>query len=172
MVAEFNKWKDYATFIKAAKIVTDKKSDVIFLAIGDGETFDKCRRLARSQSRIHFIGSRKDIEEIVSFFTIGVLSTFREGISNSIMEYMALGKPVVATDGGGTNELVINCETGFLVPAKNPIALAEKIIYLLDNDDQAKAMGERGRQRIKNNFSLAVLAEKTISLYTRIAKIP
>jgi len=170
MVAEFNYNKDWATYIAAAKVVVGKRNDVVFLAVGDGVTLDECRKLADFQPRMHFMGSRRNIEEIVSRFTIGVLATFKEGISNSIMEYMALGKPVVASDGGGTKELIIDGETGYLVPPRDPVALADKILFLLSHKELAEVMGERGRQRIKKDFSLSSLAEKTIALYERTAK--
>src|SRR5438876_8916005 len=102
---------------------------------------------------------------MVKTFTVGVLSTFTEGISNSVMEYMALKKPVVATDGGGTRELVVEGETGFLVPPGKPEALAAKIEYLLDNPDDARRMGEAGAARLRCEFSIARMIEKTVNLY-------
>src|SRR5262249_16038980 len=92
-------------------------------------------------------------------------STFTEGLSNSIMEYMALGKPVVATDGGGTRELVVDGETGFLVPPGTPSALVAKIEYLLANPDIAKRMGEAGEARLRREFSIMRMVEETVKLY-------
>jgi glycosyltransferase involved in cell wall biosynthesis len=114
---------------------------------------------------IRFLGKKKNIEEIVEGFDIGVLATFVEGLSNSIMEYMALKRPVVATDRGGTPELVIDGDTGFLVPPANADALAEKIECLLDNPAIAKRMGEAGEARLRREFSITRMVEGTKRLY-------
>ena len=141
------------------------RSDVVFVAVGDGETLQASKEMAAGVAAIKFLGQRKNVEEIVETFDVGVLSTFTEGISNSIMEYMALRKPVVATEGGGTKELVVDGETGFLVPPKNPDALAAKIEYLLDNPEIARHMGDAGEARLRRKFSTARMVEETVELY-------
>ena len=83
------------------------------------------------------------------------------------MGYMALKKPVVATDGGGTRELVVDGETGLLVPPANPDAVAAKIEYLLDNPTIAKRLGEAGEARLRREFSITKMIEETIQLYKR-----
>jgi glycosyltransferase involved in cell wall biosynthesis len=168
MVAEFNRFKDYPTFIRAARRICRNRKDVVFVAVGDGETLEVCKKLAAGVEAMKFLGKRKDIVQLVKTFDIGVLSTFTEGLSNSIMEYMALRKPVVATEGGGTQELVVDGETGFLVPLENPDALAAKIEYLLDNPDIARRMGEAGEARLRREFSITRMVEETMQLY-RIA---
>jgi glycosyltransferase involved in cell wall biosynthesis len=165
MVAEFNRFKDYATFIHAARKISKRRKDVVFVAVGDGETLETSKQLAAEAEAIQFLGKRKDIIQLVETFDIGVLSTFTEGFSNSIMEYMALGKPVVATNGGGTQELVVDGETGFLVPPANPDALAVKIEYLLDNSDIARHMGRAGEERLRREFSITKMVEETVKLY-------
>lgn len=135
MVATFSDFKDYETFISAARMTLQKRNDVTFLAIGDGKNLEMCRKMARGSlsDKIIFLGRQRDVESIVNIFDVGVLltniKTHVEGISNSIMEYMALGKPVVATNGGGTPELVIDGETGYLIPQKSEESLIEKINY-------------------------------------------
>src|SRR5438128_5970291 len=81
------------------------------------------------------------------------------------MEYMALAKPVVATDGGGTRELVVDGETCFLVPSETPEALVGKIEYLLANPDIARRMGEAGEARLRREFSITRMVEETVKLY-------
>jgi glycosyltransferase involved in cell wall biosynthesis len=167
MVAEFNRFKDYATFIRSAQKISQSRKDVLFVAVGDGETLEVSKEIAAGSETIKFLGKRQNIEEIVDSFNIGVLSTFTEGISNSIMEYMALGKPVVATDGGGTKELVMEGETGYLVPAEDPDALAAKLEYLLDNSDVAQRMGTAGEAKLRHEFSMERMVEETVQLYQR-----
>ena len=81
---------------------------------------------------------------------------------------MALGKPVVATDGGGTSELVIDGITGFLVAPQRPETLAEKIELLLERPDLSRAFGEAGRQRIRARFSLQQLVDGTLQVYRSV----
>ena len=103
----------------------------------------------------------------MSTLDIGVLSTYTEGISNSVMEYMGLGKPVVVTDGGASNEIVVDGKTGLLTAREDPDDLAEKIEYLLDHPDVARAMGEEGRRRLKAVFSFDKLVTESIAVYSR-----
>ncbi len=166
MVATFKDHKDYESYILAAKKVIKKRNDVVFLAVGDGKNLEVCKKMIPNNlDGIKFLGLRKDIDALVSTFDIGVLSTYTEGISNSIMEYMAFGKPVIATDGGGTKEIVVDGNTGFLVQQKKPDILASKIEYLLDNPNIVKKYGCEGRKRIEKEFSLDRLVKDALNLY-------
>ncbi len=166
MVAEFRPDKDFRTFLLAALQVVGSRPKATFVTVGDGDTLDEMKALASAAGdRIQFLGRRKDVEQIVNCFTIGVLASFTEGISNSIMEYMALAKPVVATDCGGSRELVLDGETGFLVPPRDPAALAGRINYLLDHPDEARRMGLAGKKHIEENFSLQKMVDKTVDIY-------
>jgi glycosyltransferase involved in cell wall biosynthesis len=84
------------------------------------------------------------------------------------MEYMALGKPVVVTDGGGTSELIRDDQEGFLVPPSDPKLVAEKIEVLLDDPAKAKAMGGAGRRRLEESFSIERLVENYLRLYKEV----
>ena len=174
MVASFSERKDYKTFILTAQNILLRQNDVTFLAIGDGENLPYCRGLVKSEykEKIKFLGKQKDVESIVNVFDIGVLATNKEvhgeGISNSIMEYMALGKPVITTNSGGTNEIVIDGETGFLVKNGSVEELSSKIEYLLDNEKIASNMGEKGKRRIKQEFNLYKMTNSFVSLYKRL----
>lgn len=169
MVAEFSRLKDYASFIEAARILSTRRRDGLFITVGDGETLEACRTAARDLDAVTFLGRRHDVESIVGTFDIGVLSSFVEGLPNSIMEYMALGKPVVATEGGGTRELVVDGVTGLLVPSSNPIALAASIEYLMDNPEVADRMGTAGQARLRTEFSARRMIDETVALYSRAA---
>ena len=97
---------------------------------------------------------------------IFALSSENEGISNSIMEYMAFSKPVVASEGGGTSELVINGETGVLIPPGSSDLLAQNIERLLNEPLLAQRMGRNGRARIENRFSIDMMVRETYQLYS------
>ena len=172
MVAEFSDYKDYATYIKAAKIVLEKRKDVLFIAVGAGKNFEVCKEMAASAGPgIRFLGERRDVEAIVNAIDVGVLCTYTEGISNSVMEYMAAGKPSIVTDGGGSRELVLDECTGFLVSASNPQAVADKIELFLDSSDLGMRMGCAGRARLSDKFSLEQLVTNTVGMYRQTVQV-
>ena len=174
MVGKFQPRKDYHTYLKSATRLVAQRSDVTFLAIGDGDLLDDCRRLVPQQysDRIIFTGRREDVESVVNIFDVGVLTTnYRihgEGISNALMEYMVMGKPVVATAGGGTAELVLDGEVGYIVSPGDDETLAEKLTLLLENTELARQLGEKGRQRIQQDFNLKRMTDEYIQLYKQL----
>lgn len=176
MVGEFYDRKDYDSYLKAASILLNDGYQVSFLGLGEGPNLTKYRSMIPlpHRKRILFPGRISDIESMVNTFDIGVLSTnsdvHGEGISNSIMEYMAFAKPVVATDGGGTREIVSDAKSGFLVRSKSPTLLAEKVKYLLDNPDVAQRMGEMGKKIVKDEFSIKKMELSYRKLYVSVAK--
>ena len=174
MVAGFRYHKDYESLVRAAKKITGQRDDITFVCVGGGPELERIKALAEGLDRIIFTGKRSDVESIINVFDVGILLTdlerHGEGISNSIMEYMAAGKPVIATDGGGTRELVNEGETGFLVPQKSPDLLAAKIGQLLDDDRLREAMGTRGRERIRSEFSIAAMVAGHASVYEKLLK--
>lgn len=169
MVAGFRHHKDYDSLVSAAQEVLRKRDDVTFVCVGGGPDLERIKKLAEADERIIFTGNRSDVESIVNALDIGILSTYGEGISNSIMEYMAAGKPVIASEGGGTRELVVDGETGFLVPQKSPDRLAEKIEELLDDAGLRAKMGLMGKQMIQREFSIERMTSEHIQLYERLA---
>ncbi len=173
-IAAFADRKDYATFVAAAHQIVQLRNDVGFLAIGNGPNLEKIKNSvpASSRDKIIFPGSLRDVESVINVFDIGVLSTNNdvhgEGISNSIMEYMALGKPVIATEGGGTNEILLDGKTGFLVPPKSSQILANKILELIENPGKAQQMGNAGRNRIDEHFNLEKMTSVYLQLYNML----
>jgi glycosyltransferase involved in cell wall biosynthesis len=170
MVATFSEYKDYKTYFKAAQLVLYKRNDVTFLAIGNLTDSALAKSLIEDNQQEHFrlLGKKTGIESYVNMMDVCVLSTFTEGISNSILEYMALGKPVVATSGGGTNEIIENNKTGILVEPSNSKELAEKVNQLLDDNTLRRDMGNAGKERIKKLFSIEAMLNEYISLYEEI----
>ncbi|PYS68230.1 MAG: glycogen synthase, partial [Acidobacteria bacterium] len=94
-----------------------------------------------------------------------VLSSRAEGFSNSILEYMAAGRPVVVTDVGGAREAVVEGETGYIIPAGDDEGMADRIIQFLRDPKRARAMGEAGKQKVAQNFSCSAQLERTLALY-------
>jgi len=170
MVASYSKFKDYKTYYSAAQIIIDKKYDVTFLAIGRDTDSENSFKMVpdKYKQQFRFIGKSSAVESLVSIMDICVLSTFTEGISNAILEYMALGKPVVATEGGGTGEIVLNNTTGFLVRPKNTEDLVLKIELLLKNDHLRYSMGDAGKKRIQHFFSIDKMVNNFVNEYYKV----
>ncbi|MBN1217145.1 MAG: glycosyltransferase [Candidatus Lokiarchaeota archaeon] len=171
MVARFYPSKDYITFIKSAKIVLQKYKNVGFYCIGEGPN----RNEAEIESDIYlnknifFLGQCFDVKCLLNNFDIGVLLNntigHAEGLSNAIMEYMLAGLPVVATNAGGNPEIINDGATGFLVSPFDDKIVADKIIYLLQNQEEAKKMGCEGRNVIKKRFSKKIMSRRYLTLY-------
>jgi glycosyltransferase involved in cell wall biosynthesis len=175
MVANFTPRKDYAIFVEMACSICHLRDDVTFVAVGAGETLSQVRDSVPPEHspRIKFLGGRQDVESIANLFTVGVLATdsrlHGEGISNAIVECMALGKPIVATNDGGTPELVLEGQTGFLVPSHDAGVLTDRVLRLLDDRKLADEFGREGRRRIETAFSLDAMTNAYLCLYRRMA---
>ena len=175
MVANFTPYKDYATFVEMGCRICHLRDDVTFVTVGDGATLRQVRDSVPTEHspRIKFLGRRKDVESIANLFTVGVLATdsrlHGEGISNAIMECMALGKPIVATNDGGTPELVLEGQTGFLVPSNDAGVLTDRVLKLLNNAELTNEFGMAGRRCIELAFSLDTMTDAYLSLYRWVA---
>jgi glycosyltransferase involved in cell wall biosynthesis len=174
MVAAFDERKDYPTLIKAAIALCRKYSNLRFILVGEGEKFDCIKSEIPDPlfRRIVFTGKRTDVESIVNTFNLGILLTdtrvHGEGISNSIIEYMALAKPVIATIGGGTGEAVADNETGFLVAPLDADEVAGKVEILFNDPILCQRMGSAGQKRIEAEFSINHMVRQYADLYLNL----
>ena len=163
--------KDQSTFLKAAARVFEVVPDASFVLAGEGELKEQISELARSlglEKKAIFPGRVDRIADLLEISDVCVLSSRAEGFSNSILEYMAAGKPVVATDVGGAAEAIQEGSTGYLVPAGDDELMAERIIRLLKDPANARSMGEKGRQVIIERFSCEALWLRCEEVYQRI----
>ena len=138
-----------------------------FVVAGEGELQNELETLAKElgiKQNTHFIGRCTKVPELLSLSFACVLTSFNEGFSNSILEYMAAAKPVVVTEVGGAGEAVIEDQTGFLVKSNDDVAMAEKLIWLLENPERAAEMGKNGRKRVEEEFSTKTQLEKKRAL--------
>ncbi len=170
MVASFSKYKDYKTYFHAASILLTRQKDIVFLAIGAGTDSAEAKALILPELMPHFrlLGAQTGIEAWIRIMDDCVLSTFTEGISNSILEYMAMEKPVLATDGGGTAELVEDGENGFLLRTSDADQQAEKMAILLNDADLRHAMGKKGRQKVIDIFANQSMVNAFAALYAKL----
>jgi L-malate glycosyltransferase len=160
--------KDHPTFLRAARRVRKSVPEAHFVLAGEGELLDSMRSLANDLGlgqAAFFVGRCQRVPELLGVSDVCVLSSKAEGLSNSILEYMAASRPVVATDVGGAREMITEGETGFLVPAGDDERLAERIITLLRDPELARGMGARGRRVVEERFSCEAQLERTLRLY-------
>jgi glycosyltransferase involved in cell wall biosynthesis len=180
MIAHYSRFKDYTTFINAAKKILEIRNDITFICAGkDLGAKKEYADLIQSDSQknhIKLLDRQSEIESIINVFTIGVLCTknevHSEGISNSILEYMAMGKPVIASSGGGTSEILVDGKTGFILPSNDHNILADKILFLLDNPKISSEMGVNSRKRILDKFNLEKKSQEYMEVYRNLYKNP
>jgi len=162
--------KNQPMFLRVAKTVAEKIPEAHFVLAGEGKLKNDLEILAgelKISDRAHFIGRCTRVPELLAISYAGVLTSFAEGFSNSILEYMAARLPVVATNVGGANEAIAVNETGFVVESDDDKTMSERMILLLENPEQAKKMGERGRQIVEEKFSCETQLRQTLELYSR-----
>lgn len=163
--------KDHPMFLRAAKRVREHIETAAFLIIGEGELIGPMRELAANlgvASDTRFIGRCERVADVLAVSDVCVLSSKAEGFSNSILEYMAASRPVVATNVGGASEAIIEGETGYLVASGDDETMAARIISLLEHPDKAKEMGQRGRRRVEGSFSCEAQLERALELYENL----
>jgi glycosyltransferase involved in cell wall biosynthesis len=164
--------KDHHTFLLAAKKVLEVLPQTKFILLGDGPLRESLERFANElgiRSSVIFTGMVSDgIGKALAALDVSVLCSKHESFPNAVLESMALGKPVVATAVGGCPELVLNGETGLLVPSQDAARLAEAVVRLLSDQGLAKRMGEQGQQRARQHFSIGRMVQGYEKLYTEL----
>jgi glycosyltransferase involved in cell wall biosynthesis len=165
-------WKGQPLFLEAAKLALDAGADAHFLLVGKDTDGAEAREKVRSlglEGRVTLAGFRTDMPEVISILSVCVLSSLAgEGFSGVLRECMSMGVPVAATDVGGNRELVEDGRTGLLVPPGDAPALAAAIRRLLTEKDLARSCAERAQKIVRENFSIARMAEETERLYEQV----
>lgn len=176
MVATFSVNKDYDLFFSIAKQITSVRDDITFIAVGDNcedsLAYERFFELTNQNPRIMLTGRLNNVEAVVNCCTIGVLFSNRsvhgEGISNSIIEYMSVAKPVIANDAGGTREIVHHNVNGYLVTHHTDNEIAGLITGLVDDPEKCTAFGLAGRKFIEEKFSLDRMGKAFEEIYQDI----
>lgn len=173
MVATFSRFKDYDFFLDVAKAVSKNRNDITFLGIGGGPDWDRINKRVSYESIDNVVlpGRRSDVENIITASDIGLLCTYSEGISNSVIEYMAMAKPVIVTDiTGGSRELVIDGITGYCTE-RNVDTIVSLIDRLTNDPRLADRLGQKGKQRIGELFSIERMGKEFVDLYQRYGRV-
>jgi glycosyltransferase involved in cell wall biosynthesis len=163
-----NPVKDHPTFLRAARRVKERAPEAAFVVAGEGQLLEDLRAYASELGiggDTFFVGRCQRVAELLALSEVCVLSSKAEGFSNSILEYMAAGRPVVATDVGGAREAIEEGETGFVVPPGDDGGLGERVALLLADPERARRMGERGRRVVAERFSCEAQLANVESLY-------
>ena len=162
MIAEVNKNKNHQQMIQAVELLKQRGKSVKVLCAGEGSLFDEV--VAEVEKRglsdsIHMLGYRTDIKELIGVSDIGILLSYREGLPRNIMELMACGKPVIGTNIRGIRDLVIDGETGFLVPVGDAVTTAECIEKLMSDAELVSVMGVRALEEVEKYNVESVVGE-------------
>jgi len=166
-----HKVKNQPMFLRTAQKVLQKFPNAHFVLAGEGELREDLENLAKElkiAENTHFIGRCAQVPELLSISFAGVLTSFNEGFSNSILEYMAACLPVVATNVGGASEAIVENETGFLVESDDHETMANRLIELLEDEEKARKFGAEGREIVEQKFSCPAQLENTLKLYGKV----
>ncbi len=170
-VARLVEQKGLPYFIEAAAIVQQTHPDVRFRIIGDGHLRDQLAQQVASlglEGTVELAGEHPNATEIMPEFDIFVLPSLWEPFGIVLLEAMANGLPIIATTVDGIPDVVIDNETGLLVPPADAQALAGAIVHLLERPALARAMGERGRERCRREFSIERMVERFAAVYNSV----
>jgi len=154
--------------VEASCVVISKYPEVRFAFVGDGAMRGELEKLARDMgvaANIAFVGFRENVPDILDASDVCALSSLSEGMPLAVLEAMAAGCPVVATDVGGVSQLVRPGATGLLVPPADPQALSAALLELLDDPQRARQMGVEGRRRVAMDYSMHKWGRKLEELY-------
>jgi glycosyltransferase involved in cell wall biosynthesis len=172
LVANVRGSKGHRFFLEAARHVLAGHPGVRFVIVGDGVGFDQVRRQVAAMGLdrdVVMMGFRRDIPEVLSALDVVTLpSTRSEGVSQVILQAMAVGAPVIASTVGGSPEIIEHGHNGLLVPPQDPHALAEAILWVLHDPARARRMAQAGLRRVRRHYTLNTAMKRTTQLYEEL----
>lgn len=171
VVGNLDRVKGQHILMKAIPMILKKAPDVRFLFVGSGQEMGPLKRLARGlgiNEHVVFTGAYPDADRIMELCDIIVLPSLNEGLPLTMLEAMAVGKPVVAARVGGVPEAIEDGKTGLLVQPNDPKAMAEAIISLLGDRKSAIMLGENAKEKMRGYFTLESMIKETESFYEGI----
>lgn len=171
-IGRLSEQKSPLDFIQGASCVLQKRPDANFIMIGDGPLFGTVRQRILElglERRIHLLGAREDAYRYIPDADVITLTSGWEGTPYSLLEAMAWARPVVSTAVNGCVDIVTHGKNGFLVPPSQPEAWAEAVLRLIENPLLANSMGQEGRRRVEQEFSIDEMVRRIESLYEDLA---
>ncbi len=174
MIGVLRSWKGHRYFIEAVPEIVRDIPDAVFYIAGDGPQYENIRNLIHGlslQDRVFMLGHREDIPEIMASLNVIVHPSYAsEGVPQSILQAMAMGKPVVASNAGAIKEVVVDGETGFLIEPRNPAHIADRVRELYKHPELMNRFALAGRRLVKENYSVGKMLDRIESLYERLAR--
>jgi glycosyltransferase involved in cell wall biosynthesis len=170
-VARLDPVKDQRTMLAAVRGVVDACPDFRLDIVGDGserKSLEKTSEDLGLAGHVRFLGYRKDVHQLLRRPQVFLSSSVTEGVSLTLLEAMAAGLPVVATDVGGNREVVVDGTTGLLVSPSSPNTMASQILSLVRDPARALAFGTAGRLRVETSFDLRRTVVRYQELYLRL----
>lgn len=174
-VSRLEQEKNVECLVGAMREVVQRRPEALCLIAGDGSQMESLRAQASAAGLDHsvvFAGFRSDALALMALSHCVVLPSRAEPFGLVLAEAMAMGKAVVAANAGGPREIVVEGKTGFLVPPSDSAALAQALMWLLDDDSLRVEMGERGRQRFLSHYTAGRMAEATAEVYREVLRKP
>jgi len=172
IVAKLSPVKGHEHFLRAASRVRERRDDVTFLIVGDGPLRAELESLTaklKLTDAVRFVGVREDIPEVLGLMDVFVLSSLSEGAPNVILEAMAAGVPVVASNVGGVPDVVRDGETGRLVKPGDPAGLADAVLRILDDETRAGLMGGLARKIVRAEHNIDDVVEYVQQVFEGLA---
>jgi sugar transferase (PEP-CTERM/EpsH1 system associated) len=165
--------KDHPTLLRAVESMVLKGIDAHALLVGSGPELERNRQLVKDSSvlagRVTFVGSSDEVPDILNTMDAFALTSISEGMSNTLLEAMAAGLPVIATNVGGNPEVVVDGDSGWLFRARDVEALVSRLMSLASDENQRRQLSLAARQRIVERFSLARMLNDYSNLYLELA---
>lgn len=168
VAARLEEQKDLSTWLHAARIASDRKNDIEFAIAGEGSQRSALEQLAGRlglEGRVHFLGLRRDVHEIIALCDVMAFSSRFEGLSLALLESMASARAVVTTRIGGNTEVVRHGENGLLVEPGDAAALAEAELALLSDAQMRRRLGDAAQSTARERFSVEGMIRSTVRLY-------
>lgn len=168
VIGRLDRQKAPLLMLRAAERVLAEVPDAVFAFAGDGPLAEQCRAEAEARGiagSVRWLGWQEDVRPLLARMDLLGLSSRWEGMPNVVLEAMACAKPVVATRVGGCGELVLDGQTGFLVPRNDEAAFAGRIVALLKDNKLRKDLGRMGRERVMEHFSVEKMVQGNEGLY-------
>ena len=163
--------KGHADLVTACALLRHSRPDLHTILLGAGREEANLRRQVRVsglETRVHFAGFRPEVPRYLAAADLVVNPSHTEGLPNVLLEALSVGAAVVATDVGGTRELILPDVTGWLVPPANPPALAGAIEHALEHPEEARALADQGRRLVRESFNFSRQAEELLSLLAEL----
>jgi glycosyltransferase involved in cell wall biosynthesis len=171
VVANLIPYKGYDVLFDALPGMVSEFPELAVLLVGDGVARRQLEARAHASGLhgiVRFLGARDDVPALIALADVVVHPSTEEGFSNAILEAMAAGKPVVAAAVGGNVEAIVDRTTGLLVPVRDADALRAAAVWLLRHADEARTMGEAGRARVRELFTIDRMIGEYESVYQRL----